>query len=116
MEWVFPTPPASPDPLRRAVRAAYRIDETEAVARILDAAESPPAMTARIEATARNLVLEARKRRHGKGGIDALLNEFALSSREGIALMCLAEALLRVPDAETIDRLIRDKLGPADWA
>jgi RHH-type proline utilization regulon transcriptional repressor/proline dehydrogenase/delta 1-pyrroline-5-carboxylate dehydrogenase len=116
MEWVFSTPPALPDPLRRAVRAAYRSDETEAVARILDAAEASPTTTARIEATARNLVLEARKRRHGKGGIDALLNEFALSSREGIALMCLAEALLRVPDAETVDRLIRDKLAPADWA
>src|SRR5579862_3577168 len=116
MEWVYSTPPAPPDPLRRAVRAAYRIDETDAVARILAAAESSPAVAARIAITARNLVLEARARRRGKGGLDALLNEFALSSREGIALMCLAEALLRVPDAETVDRLIRDKLAPADWA
>ncbi len=116
MEWVFATPPSPPDPLRRAVRASHRIDETEAVARILAAAETSPAAVARIEATARRLVLEARASRRGKGGIDALLNEFALSSREGVALMCLAEALLRVPDAATIDRLIRDKLASADWA
>lgn len=116
MEWVFPTPPSPVDPLRQAVRSSYRIDETDAVARILHVMESSPLPAARIEATARRLVLEARKRRRGKGGIDAFLNEFALSSQEGIALMCLAEALLRVPDAETIDRLIRDKLAPADWS
>jgi RHH-type transcriptional regulator, proline utilization regulon repressor / proline dehydrogenase / delta 1-pyrroline-5-carboxylate dehydrogenase len=116
MEWVFPTPPSVPDPLRQALRASYRIDESAAVARILDAAAFLPDAATRIAATARRLVSEARKRRHGKGGIEAFLNEFALSSQEGIALMCLAEALLRVPDAETIDRLIRDKLAPADWA
>ncbi len=116
MSWVFNAPPASNDPLRQAVRAAYRIDESEAVGRILDAAAVSPETNARIEETARRLVIEARRRRHGKGGIDALLNEFALSSAEGIALMCLAEALLRIPDAETVDRLIRDKLSDADWA
>ncbi len=115
MAWVFSTPPAETDPLRQAVRNSYRIAEDEAVARILAVAETSPASQARIEATARRLVIEARGRRHGKGGIDAFLNEFALSSREGIALMCLAEALLRVPDAQTIDLLIRDKLAPADW-
>jgi RHH-type proline utilization regulon transcriptional repressor/proline dehydrogenase/delta 1-pyrroline-5-carboxylate dehydrogenase len=57
-----------------------------------------------------------RRERRGKGGIDAFLHEYALSSQEGVALLCLAEALLRIPDAGTIDRLIRDKLGDADWA
>lgn len=91
------------------------MDETEAVVRILAAAENSPVSEVLIEATAHRLVLEARRRR-STGGIEAFLNEFALSSREGIALMCLAEALLRVPDAETIDRLIRDKLAPGDWS
>src|SRR6266851_5482930 len=52
---------------------------------------------------------------HRRGGLDALLQEYALSSPEGVALMCLAEALLRIPDAETVDRLIRDKIASADW-
>jgi RHH-type proline utilization regulon transcriptional repressor/proline dehydrogenase/delta 1-pyrroline-5-carboxylate dehydrogenase len=69
----------------------------------------------RIEATARRLVVAVRAARVGKGGIDALLHEYALSSREGVALMCLAEALLRIPDAATIDRLIEDKIAGADW-
>lgn len=116
MPWVFVERPSPPDLLRRAVRDAYRIDETEAVARLLTEAEFPPSAVVRIEQASRRLVLEARRRRRGTGGIDAFLNEFALSSREGIALMCLAEALLRVPDTETIDRLIRDKLASADWA
>ncbi|HSC05839.1 MAG TPA: bifunctional proline dehydrogenase/L-glutamate gamma-semialdehyde dehydrogenase PutA, partial [Steroidobacteraceae bacterium] len=74
------------------------------------------AAQARIEATARRLVAEVRKRRQGQGGLDAFLHEFSLSSREGVVLMCLAEALLRIPDADTADRLIRDKLADADWA
>lgn len=116
MAWIFPTLPSPADPLRQAVRDSYRIDESDAVARILAAARNSPQSQARVQATATRLVAEARRRRHGKGGIDAFLNEFALSSQEGIALMCLAEALLRVPDAETVDKLIRDKLGPGDWS
>ena len=116
MSWVYPDPPPPADPLRHAVRAAYRMDETAAVQRILAAAEMPPALKSRIAAAARRLVVEARKRRHGGGGIDMFLTEYRLSSQEGIALLCLAEALLRIPDAATIDRLIRDKLAPADWA
>ena len=56
-----------------------------------------------------------RQRRHHPG-IDHLMHEFALSSEEGVALMCLAEALLRIPDAATADALIRDKIGRGDWA
>ena len=116
MDWVFAELPPPTDPLRQALRAAYRADETEAVERNLAAAAVSPAMQGRIEAAARRLVVEARKRRHGGGGIDVFLSEYRLSSQEGIALLCLAEALLRIPDAATVDRLIRDKLAPADWA
>jgi RHH-type proline utilization regulon transcriptional repressor/proline dehydrogenase/delta 1-pyrroline-5-carboxylate dehydrogenase len=116
MAFVFLSPLPAPDPLRRAVRAAYRLEETEAVERVLGAGALPADTDARISARARVLVAEARRRRLGKGGIDALLHEYALSTPEGVALMCLAEALLRIPDAATVDRLIRDKLAPADWA
>ena len=116
MDVVFsaPLPPASP--LRAAIRDHARLDETAADAEILAAAEIPPDARDRIADTARGLVAAVRRERHGKGGIDAFLHEYALSSQEGVALLCLAEALLRIPDAETIDRLIRDKLGEADWA
>jgi RHH-type proline utilization regulon transcriptional repressor/proline dehydrogenase/delta 1-pyrroline-5-carboxylate dehydrogenase len=108
-----PFPPAPP--LRTAIRDSCRIDETEATRRILTAAEVPADTRDRIADKARALVREVRRERLGKGGIDAFLHEYALSSREGVALLCLAEALLRVPDAETVDRLIRDKIGEADW-
>ena len=91
------------------------MDETEAVARILAAAEIPVDMRHCIGERARGLVAAVRRDRLGKGGIDAFLHEYALSSPEGVALLCLAEALLRIPDAETVDRLIRDKIGSADW-
>ncbi|MDB5411319.1 MAG: delta-pyrroline-5-carboxylate dehydrogenase [Rhodospirillales bacterium] len=106
-------PPA--DPLRQRLREHYRADEAMVVEEILAAAELPPDALSRIEATARDLVLKVRAARVGKGGIDALLHEYALSSREGVALMCLAEALLRIPDAATIDRLIEDKIAGGDW-
>ncbi len=116
MGLVFSAPPPGPDPLRARLRAAYREDETDAVERILAAAALPADAVARIAGRAQGLVAEARRRRLGKGGIDALLRQYALSTPEGVALMCLAEALLRIPDAATVDRLIRDKLAPADWA
>jgi RHH-type transcriptional regulator, proline utilization regulon repressor / proline dehydrogenase / delta 1-pyrroline-5-carboxylate dehydrogenase len=116
MGLVFAAPPPEVDPLRQAVRLACRIDETEAVEHILAAAVMPADAIERISQRAHGLVAEARKRRLGKGGIDALMHEYALSTPEGVALMCLAEALLRIPDAGTVDRLIRDKLAPADWA
>src|SRR6266478_4784105 len=115
MATVFTTPPPPAPPLRAALRDSCRIDETTAAARILAAAEIPAEMQDRIAERARGLVAAVRRERLGKGGIDAFLHEYALSSPEGVALLCLAEALLRVPDAETVDRLIRDKIGEADW-
>ncbi len=68
--------------------------------------------TQRLAASLAECVRNARTR---AGGVDALMLEFSLDSREGVALMCLAEALLRIPDAATRDRLIRDKIGGGDW-
>ncbi|MGH6946444.1 MAG: bifunctional proline dehydrogenase/L-glutamate gamma-semialdehyde dehydrogenase PutA, partial [Kiloniellales bacterium] len=81
----------------------------------LAAVDLPAATADRISARARALVQAVRERRVGQGGLDAFLHEYELSSREGVVLMCLAEALLRVPDAPTIDKLIKDKIATADW-
>jgi RHH-type transcriptional regulator, proline utilization regulon repressor / proline dehydrogenase / delta 1-pyrroline-5-carboxylate dehydrogenase len=115
MDLVFAAPLPPPSPLRGAIRKATRMDEEEAAARILAAAEIPPETRERIAAEARRLVLAVRRERAGKGGIDTFLSEYALSSEEGVALLCLAEALLRIPDAETAERLIRDKIAEANW-
>ncbi len=103
------------DRLRAAIGAAHRADEAACVKALLRQADLGAAANARIARAARKLVSGVRKRRAGAGGIDAFLHEYGLSNREGIVLMCLAEALLRIPDAETANRLIRDKIGPADW-
>ena len=112
---IFRDPPPPPDPLRARIRELHRADETRTVRALLDAATLPADTLDRIAERARNFVREVREKRLGQGGIDAFLHEYELSSREGVVLMCLAEALLRVPDADTADRLIRDKLEDVDW-
>jgi len=106
---------ADVDPLRAALRADIRAEETGIVRRLAQEAAFSEDARERVAARARALVEEVRRARVGKGGLDAFLQEFGLSSKEGVVLMCLAEALLRVPDAETVDRLIRDKIAEADW-
>ena len=101
--------------LRTAIHDAYRADETLAVRRLLSETELPHDALDRIAERARALVAEVRRSRIGQGGIDAFMYEFELSSKEGVVLMCLAEALLRVPDAHTLDKLIKDKIATADW-
>src|SRR5438045_5927465 len=115
MDLVFTAPLPPETRLRAAIRDAHWQDETAADAAILAAANLPAEARERIAATARRLVDTVRRERLGKGGLDAFLHEYALSSPEGVALMCLAEALLRIPDAETVDKLIRDKIAGADW-
>ncbi len=105
---------AAPTPLRLAVTEAYRRDETKSVQYLLD--QLPAFDHAPIEALAIKLVKEVRQQRTRSSGVDALMHEFSLSSEEGVALMCLAEALLRIPDNQTIDRLIADKISKGDWA
>ena len=74
------------------------------------------AADARIDAMATRLVMAIRAKTGGLGGIEDFLHAYSLSTREGLALMVLAEALLRVPDADTADRLIEDKLAAGDWS
>jgi RHH-type proline utilization regulon transcriptional repressor/proline dehydrogenase/delta 1-pyrroline-5-carboxylate dehydrogenase len=113
-----------PIPLRAAVTAATRRDERLAVQWLLDQqqliqasqAVSHTAMHAETDALARLLVTSVREKRTRASGVDALMHEFSLSSEEGVALMCLAEALLRIPDNQTADRLIADKISKGDWS
>src|SRR5512141_3192230 len=86
-------------PLREAITAAYHQAEPHAVAAQVRAATLDDAALARIRSRAGALVERVRAERSGASGVDALMSEFDLSSEEGIALMCLAEALLRIPDA-----------------
>ena len=102
------------DPLDRTVlRQAYRMEEEACIAERLDQARAVSQAHENSHALAVRLVEGARKRK--ASGIDAFLQQFGLATEEGIALMCLAEALLRVPDAQTADALIRDKIGDIDW-
>src|SRR5215208_3642592 len=102
-------------PSRDAITRAWREDEEACMRRLIEQARMTPEQVAAVQTLARRLVLEVRGKRTGASGVDALMHEFSLSSQEGIALMCLAEALLRIPDPATADRLIRDKLGKGDW-
>ena len=106
-----PAPGVARSPLRRL----HRAPEPECVAALLDAGRLDPPRAASARQLAQQLAAALRQRRTRAGGIDALMHEFSLSSQEGVALMCLAEALLRIPDAATADALIRDKLAGADW-
>ncbi len=104
-----------PDHGRLRIEALYRADETDTVKTLLGIADLGAGRRARIQARARDLVEGIRARGVGAEGLDAFLQEYELSNREGVVLMCLAEALLRIPDAATADKLIRSKLSEADW-
>ncbi|MCB1958783.1 MAG: trifunctional transcriptional regulator/proline dehydrogenase/L-glutamate gamma-semialdehyde dehydrogenase, partial [Rhodocyclaceae bacterium] len=101
--------------LRKTIRANTLPDETNAVARLIETAALSEGDRAAISADAAGLVREVRGSTDPQL-MEAFLAEYGLSTREGVALMCLAEALLRVPDAETVDELIRDKIAPHDWS
>ena len=99
---------------RRAIDTATYAPEAEVLALLIEQANLDEAARAAIVAKAEDLVRQIRG--NSKPGLmEGFLAEYGLSTDEGVALMCLAEALLRVPDAETIDALIEDKIAPSDW-
>src|SRR5205809_4611826 len=95
--------------------ALYAPDDGVIAARLLETARMSAEQDARIDRTATRLIEAIRKRDDRLGGVEDMLREFALSTKEGLALMVLAEALLRVPDAHTADQFIEDKLGEGDF-
>ena len=100
--------------LRSVIDHATYADETETLTRLIAEAGLSPEDRARISARGAQLVRDIRNQ-SSPGLMEVFLAEYGLSTDEGVALMCLAEALLRVPDAETIDALIEDKIAPSDW-
>jgi RHH-type proline utilization regulon transcriptional repressor/proline dehydrogenase/delta 1-pyrroline-5-carboxylate dehydrogenase len=102
-------------PPRDEIGAWHLMDETALVDRLMERAIFTADERARMGQLAAQLVRGARANRHKHGGIDAFMAEYGLSSDEGIILMCLAEALLRIPDKDTVDALIAEKIGSGHW-
>jgi RHH-type proline utilization regulon transcriptional repressor/proline dehydrogenase/delta 1-pyrroline-5-carboxylate dehydrogenase len=111
-------PSGTLDPLRLQIRQQSHADEEAVVRDLFVDAEGncEPRLRTRVVQSARDLVDQCRSRAEQSGTLDAFLKEFGLSNPEGVALMCLAEALLRIPDDDTADRLIAEKIRSGDWA
>jgi len=107
--------PLYDDPLMDRVEQMYHADEPACVRQLLARARFDPESEDRVNHRACALVRAVRERRTEQGVLDAFMQEYDLSSEEGVVLMCLAEALLRIPDDDTAEKLIADKLGDADW-
>src|SRR5690554_6356960 len=104
------SPSLATDPLARPIPA----DEALVISRLITSADLDAAARARIQARGADLVRAIRASAR-PGLMEVFLAEYGLSTDEGVALMCLAEALLRVPDAQTMDALIEGKIAPSDW-
>ncbi|MEQ1899540.1 MAG: bifunctional proline dehydrogenase/L-glutamate gamma-semialdehyde dehydrogenase PutA [Devosia sp.] len=110
----FDPTPRDRGPLRRCITEACRLPEPECVPPLIEQASLPADAAGRVRATATRLVEAIRAKGHARG-VEGLIHEYSLSSEEGVALMCLAEALLRIPDSATRDALIRDKVSRGNW-
>jgi RHH-type transcriptional regulator, proline utilization regulon repressor / proline dehydrogenase / delta 1-pyrroline-5-carboxylate dehydrogenase len=106
--------PSSPSPVP-SFNPPYAPDDRIIAARLIEDARLLPDQDIRIDRTATRLIEAVRAEGDRFGGVDAMLREFALSTKEGLALMVPAEALLRVPDAATADQFIEDRLGQGDF-
>lgn len=100
--------------IRTQMRAATLGPEADAITRLIAQADLSAETRQAMSARAADLIRQVRAS-SDPGMMESFLAEYGLSTKEGVALMCLAEALLRVPDAETIDDLIQDKIAPHDW-
>ena len=105
-------PPSAP---RAAITRGWVLDETAHVRDLLAQARQPDADRAEVRATAADLVRRVRARAGDASLVESFMRQYDLGSEEGVLMMCVAEALLRIPDQDTADALIRDKLGEANW-
>ncbi|TQV69959.1 bifunctional proline dehydrogenase/L-glutamate gamma-semialdehyde dehydrogenase PutA [Exilibacterium tricleocarpae] len=103
------------NPLRKEIRCNSHMAEEQMVEQLLQNNPLQPAARERVESMALGLVEQCRTSPENQGLLDAFLQEYSLSTQEGVALMCLAEALLRVPDGLTADRLIAEKIHSGHW-
>lgn len=113
--WIFSPNDAQGPLVDAAVSTDFLADEPTVVERMLAGLEASRTFRREVGRSAVRLVGQMRSASRAASGIDALMAEYDLSSQEGVVLMCLAEALLRIPDAGTADRLIAEKIGAADW-
>src|SRR3982751_2537327 len=111
---IFPTLERA-DSVARTINPQYLAEEQPLVRELADRARLPETESRNVGARALALVQAVRNTRGSGGALDAFLREYSLASREGVILMCLAEALLRIPDGETADRLIADKIPSGAW-
>lgn len=100
--------------LQQAITANYLVDEDAYLRELMTLVPNQPEQIDAVTQAAAALVGKVRERADNSG-IDAFLQEYSLDTKEGIILMCLAEALLRIPDATTADALIQDRLSGGDW-
>jgi RHH-type proline utilization regulon transcriptional repressor/proline dehydrogenase/delta 1-pyrroline-5-carboxylate dehydrogenase len=114
-ERLIPELPPAAEPTWARITAAWSRDETEAVNELLAEATLPPPERELVLARAAELVARVRARAGEQSAVESFMRQYDLSSEEGVLLMCVAEALLRIPDSATADKLIRDKLGEANW-
>jgi RHH-type proline utilization regulon transcriptional repressor/proline dehydrogenase/delta 1-pyrroline-5-carboxylate dehydrogenase len=112
---VFATAEGLTSAVGAALNSQYLAPEEDVLRRLCDLARLPGGQQEIVQERALQLVLGVRAARAQHNGLDALLRQYHLASPEGVVLMCLAEALLRIPDAHTADRLIADKLAEGDW-
>jgi len=112
---ISPELPPLPTGPRAAITAAWVRDEAAHVRSLVEQARLPEAERTAVQALAADLVTRVRARAEDQDAIEAFMRQYDLGSEEGVLLMCVAEALLRIPDQGTADKLIRDKLGEADW-
>src|SRR5215510_4660436 len=104
-----------PDAIARAINPRYLGEEQALVRELADHSRLDPQATRGVGTRSLALVQSVRSAQGGGGALDAFLRQYSLASREGVILMCLAEALLRIPDGETADRLIADKIPTGAW-
>ncbi len=112
---LFDTASKSPAEWYQAIEQQYAVDEDSYMAQLVELAEPNDDIRHQTEVRARRIVEAIRAEGDVAHAVDKLLQEYSLDNEEGVILMCLAEALMRVPDAETADALIRDKLSAAAW-
>jgi RHH-type proline utilization regulon transcriptional repressor/proline dehydrogenase/delta 1-pyrroline-5-carboxylate dehydrogenase len=113
--FVFADAPPARDARFQAITAQWLADETSLINRLCALAELPPEHATSVQRSAAEWVRRVRALKSGQSPLDAFMRQYDLSSEEGVLLMCLAEALLRIPDDETAEALIADKLSGADW-
>jgi len=104
------------DHTRREIRAAWLLDEDRAVDALLEGVGWDRRCRQTVQTRAASLVQALRRKQDQQSPLDAFMREYDLSSQEGVLLMCVAEALLRIPDHKTAEKLIEDKLGGANWS